>query len=347
MQGVRCENYIREAADILVNHSIKVKSGDLIKIHAGYEASPLALECARLLLQKGATPVIDMQLSGYEYVFLKNAPMKVLQSLPKTTLYETKNVDGIINIMTPENTKELSKAIQPIRKYVLRKKWVLFLYPTNSAAQDARMSLEQYTNFVFGATNLNWNKEAKKMNKVHKLVQKAKEVHIIGKETDLRFSVKGRKFVADDGTHNMPGGEVFTSPQEKTTEGHIFYEFPAIWGGREVDDVYLEFKKGKVVKATAGEGEAFLKRMIKTDRGASYLGEWGIGLNPRITQHTKQILFDEKINGTIHLALGQSYPECRGTNKSAIHWDMIKDLRKGGRIYLDGKEVFRDGRWKV
>ncbi|MDP4012107.1 MAG: aminopeptidase [Candidatus Nanoarchaeia archaeon] len=354
MQDLR----IKKSAEILVNHSVKAKKGELIKINAGYSAAPLVLECARLILKNGAIPLVNTHIPGYEYTFMKNAPDKVLRALPKTTLFEAKNIDGVINIMTFENTKELSgikpekmamhsKALQPLKNYTMKKKWVLFLYPTNGAAQDAKMSLSEYEDFVFGASNLDWTKEAKKMEKVRKLLQKSKEVHILGKETDLRFSVKGRKFVADDGTNNVPGGEVFTSPQEKTTEGHIFYDYPSLYNGRQVDEVRLEFKKGKVVKATASSDEDFLRKTLKTDKGASYLGEWGIGLNNGINKFTGQILFDEKINSSIHLALGQSYAECKGTNKSAIHWDMIKDLRKGGKIYLDSKLSFSNGRWKV
>lgn len=349
---------IKKSAEILVNHSTKVKAGENIKIYAGYDARPLALEIARLVLKKGAYPLLDIKLPGYEYVFLKNASNKVLRTLPDISLYEIKHVDAVINILTPTNTRELSnvnpdriatyrRAVQPIHKYVMNKKWVLFLYPTAVAAQNAGMSLEEFENFVFNASNLDWDKESRKMEKIRKVFQAGERVHIVGKETDLRIDVKGKKFVADNGVNNVPGGEIFTSPREQYTEGHIYYDFPAVWGGREVSGVKLVFKNGKVVRASANEGDDFLKKMIKTDKGASYLGELGIGLNPGITRFTKEILFDEKIYGTVHLALGQSYKECKGTNESAIHWDMIKDLRTKSEIYVDDKLIFKNGKYLI
>ena len=349
---------IKKSAEILVNHSIQAKKGENVKIYAGYDARPLAMEVARLILKNGAYPLLDIKLPGYDYTFMKNASNKVLRTLPEISLFEIKHVDAVINIMTPVNTRELSrvnpdkiamyrKAVEPIHKHVMNKKWVLFLYPTSAAAQDAGMSLEEYENFVFEACNLDWDKEARKMENVRKVFQAGKKVRIIGKETDLTVDVQGRKFVADNGRNNVPGGEVFTSPREKFTEGHIYYDFPAIFSGRQVNDVRLTFKNGKVIKASAGEGDEFLKKMIKTDHDASYLGELGIGLNPGINTFTKQILFDEKIYGTVHLALGQSYKECKGTTQSAIHWDMIKDLRAGGELWFDEKLVQREGKWLV
>lgn len=349
---------IKKAADILVNHSTRIDKGEHVKIYAGYDARPLALEISRLILKKGAYPLLDIKLPGYEYVFLKNASHKVLRTLPEISLYEIKHVDAVINILTPTNTRELSninperiatyrRAVQPIHKYVMNKKWVIFLYPTSAGAQNAGMSLEEFENFVFGACNLDWDKEARKMEKIRKIFQAGKQVHIIGKETDLRIDVKGRKFVSDDGRNNVPGGEIFTSPREKFTEGHIYYDYPAVWNGREVNDVKLTFKDGKVIKASAGEDGEFLKKMIKTDKGASYLGELGIGLNPGINRFTKEILFDEKIYATVHCALGQSYKQCKGTNESAIHWDMVKDLRKNSQIYIDDQLIFKNGKYLI
>jgi len=348
---------IKKLAEILVNYSVKIKKGDTVRIGSDSEAKPLILEIYKLVIQKGAFPILNIGLEGTPYIYYKYASEEQLKRFPKLALHEVKNSDAFISIGAEYNTKELTtvnpkkisirrKITYPISKVVLAKdNWVGCEFPTNALAQDAEMSLQEFEDFMYNSTNIDWNKMSKKQDKLKKILDKGKTVRIVAKDTDLTFSIKGRKGIKCDGHRNMPDGEVFIAPVETTVEGHIKYTYPAIYGGREVDGIYLEFKKGAVVKATAEKGESFLKAMINTDKGSKYLGEFGIGLNPGITKFVKQILFDEKMIGTIHLALGMAYKEGGGKNDSAVHWDMIKDLRKGGAFYVDGKCIQKNGKF--
>jgi aminopeptidase len=208
------------------------------------------------------------------------------------------------------------------------------------------MSLTEYEEFVYNAMLRDWTSEGTKMRKLKELFDNSKEVHLVGEESDLTMSIGGRTTIIDDGTHNMPGGELFTAPLEGSAEGKIYFDLPAVVYGKEVQEVRLEFEKGLIVDYSARKNDDLLKAMVETDKGSHRLGELGIGVNWGITRFTKNILLDEKIGGTIHLAIGQSYKECGGRNKSAIHWDMIKTL-KPGRIELDGKTVQENGRFKA
>ncbi|MFZ3073387.1 MAG: aminopeptidase, partial [Thermodesulfobacteriota bacterium] len=225
--------------------------------------------------------------------------------------------------------------------------WILCNFPTQALAQEADMSFAEYEDFLYGATNIDWGKVKKEEEKLKRVLDAGKEVRIVGVDTDLKISIKGRKAIACYGERNMPDGEVFLSPIEDSAEGYVYYEMPAIYQGREVTGIRLRFRKGKVVEASADKNEAFLLQMLDTDKGARFLGELGVGVNYGIQQFSKDILFDEKIGGTVHLAVGRSYEEAGGKNKSAIHWDMIKDLRRNGAIYIDGKPVQRNGRFLI
>lgn len=349
----------KKLADILVNYSIKVKKGDTILIFAGMEGVPLAQECSKLIVKKGAVPKVNLTLPGMEYYTHKNTPLEQLDKTPKVALLEMKNSQGVILIWSSMNTKELTnidpkritlrnKAMKPIHE--VRSKmnnWVGVGYPSLALAQDAEMSLEEFEDFVFNATNVDWKKESKKQDKIKALVDRTNDVRIVGKDTDLTFSIKGLKGVKCDGNNNMPDGEVFTAPIKKSVNGHIYYEFPTVKYGTEFQGIRLWFKDGKVIKATSEKNEKTLKAMLDTDSGSRYLGEFGIGLNYNIQRGIKQILFDEKIGGTIHLALGKTFDECDNGNRSAIHWDMIKDLRKDGKVFFDNKLVMKDGKWLI
>ncbi|PIN86549.1 aminopeptidase [Candidatus Woesearchaeota archaeon CG10_big_fil_rev_8_21_14_0_10_44_13] len=348
----------KKLAEIFVNYSVRIKKGDTVEISCGPEAKPLVLEISKLILKKGAIPLVRTGIEGYANVYYKYASNDILKRFPKIAMYEAKNTQASISIGTETNTKELS-GIDPkkmaIRSKVTRKlsdhivnknNWVIFEYPTNALAQDAEMSLEDFEDFVYNSCLLDWKKEARKQKKIVNLLHRTKKVRIKHKDTDLTFSIKGKKAKECAGTRNMPDGEVFTEPVKHSVNGYIRYSFPAIKGGREVDGIRLEFRNGKVVKATAEKNENYLNTMIKMDPGASYIGEFGIGLNYGIKRFVKQILFDEKIGGTIHFALGRAYKETGGENKSALHWDMIKDMRNGGEVYFDDKLVMKNGKWK-
>ena len=216
-------------------------------------------------------------------------------------------------------------------------------FPTEALAQETDRSLGEYEKLYYSAVEQDWGAMARMFAGAKRILEKADQVRIVGKETDLTFSIRKRIAIPCAGEYNMPDGEIFTAPVENSTEGKIYYEFPAIAGGREVGGIRLVFRKGRVVEASAEKNEGYLKEMLAADKGASVLGEFGIGANAGVTSFTRDILLDEKMGGTIHLAVGRSYPESGGKNDSAVHWDMIKDLRTQGELYLDGKPVLRSG----
>lgn len=347
---------VKKLAEILINHSITVKKGSKIVISYQSEAHPLALECYKLIIKKGAYPIVHCSMPGMSYAYFKNASEEQLKNFPELAMHEAKNTDGDISIGASYNSKELTninpkkiatrrKVTNPLSEIVMKKKnWVLVEYPTNALAQDAEMSLDEMEDFVFNATNIDWTKVQKEGEKLRKVLDQGSDVRIIGKDTDISFSIKGRTAENSAGKFNMPDGEVFTAPVETTTKGYIHFDFPVIHGGREVDGVKLTFRNGEIVKAEARKNEDYLKQVLNMDKGAKRLGEFGIGINYGIKKFTKRILFDEKIGGTIHLAMGRAYEECKGTNKSALHWDMIKDLRKEGAVYVDDKLIIKNGK---
>jgi aminopeptidase len=349
---------INELARILVNHSLGVKKGETVLIASSSElAKPLVLEVFRETLKAGGHPLTSVGFEETANIFYDEAKDEQMNHLPRTKMYEAKNIDCFVNIRAPLNKKSLStvdpkkvgvrsKALRKISEEIVNnKRWVLTNFPTNALAQEGDMSLEEYEDFLYGATNVDWTKLKKIEMKLKKVLDAGSEVHITGRETDLKLSIKGRRAIPCFGERNMPDGEVFLSPVEDSAEGHIFYEMPAIYQGREVLGVRLKFKGGKVVDATAEKNEKFLIATLDTDRGGRFLGELGIGVNYGIKNFSKDILFDEKIGGTVHLAVGRSYEEAGGKNKSAVHWDMIKDLRKGGIIRIDGRVIQKNGKF--
>lgn len=355
---------VKKLAEILVNHSTKVKKGDKVTITADSDAKSLIKEVYRFCIKKGAIVTVKIGLPGLSYIFLKNAQKHQLEHYPKISELETKETDVFISIGADYNTRELtnidhkklavrSKILNKISKIALTKRWVGVDFPTNALAQDAGMSLEEYENFLFNATNLNPEKTVKRLKNLEKIVGKTKKVRLVGKETDITFSIKNMIARSEYAKHNVPDGEVFTAPEKFSVNGKIKFTYPAIRAGNEVEGISLEFKNGKIVKAKADKNEKFLKAMLDMDKGSRYLGEFGIGMNDMITKFTKNLLFDEKIGGTIHLAIGMAYPECIEKNKkngndSALHWDIVKDFRReGGEIIFDGKTVQKNGKWLV
>lgn len=352
---------IVKQAEVLVNQSIKLKKGDNVIIATSFEAKPLVYEIYKLLIQKGAGQVrISFDDEILSEIYYKNASPTQIKSFPSVYSYEMKKMDCYIRISAPTNSKALTsvdpkviserqKVIRPILDYrVDNTRWVVTRFPTASSAQDAEMSLTEYEDFVFGAINkVDWKKKFVEQEKLRKLVDKTDKVRIIAPGTDLRFSIRGRKADNAGGECNMPDGEVFTSVIENSAEGVISYTYPAIYMSKEFLGVILEFKSGKVVKATAEKGESDLNKILDTDKGARFIGEFGIGNNYAIGRFTKDILFDEKIGGSIHLALGKGYKKTLSKNSSAIHWDMICDLRNKGELYFDERLVQKNGKWLV
>lgn len=351
---------VKKLAQILVHHSLGLKKGETVLIGSSSElAKPLVLEVYREVMETGGNPFTSIAFEETANIFYSMASKDQIANFPKTKLYEAKNIDCFVNIRASVNKKAMSnieptvisarsKVLRPISEEIVNnKRWILCNYPTNSLAQEADMSLEEYEDFLYGATNIDWNKVKQEEMKLKKVLDKANEVRLVGKDTDLKISIKGRKAIPCYGERNMPDGEVFLSPVEDSAEGHIYYEMPAIYQGREVLGIRLKFRGGKVVDARADKNEKFLITMLDTDKGSRFLGELGIGVNYGIQNFSKDILFDEKIGGTVHLAVGRSYEEAGGKNISAVHWDMIKDLRQGGAIYLDGKAIQKNGKFLI
>jgi len=354
------DSRIERLAEIVLDKACRIGKKDYIQIVGGIEAQDFILALFEKSVKKGAFPTIKASLPDQSFLYYKNAKKFQLKWFPKLAMQEMKLTKAIVYIQSDTNRKELAripterinirqKALKELDEWRVNKtNWCIVAFPSTGFAQDAGMSLKEYEDFVYSATNFDFSRLEKKFEKLIKLENQTDKVRIVGKETDLEFSVKGRKAISDlKWLKNIPAGEVFNSVVENSAEGHIYYEFPAVYLDNEVDGVRLEFKKGKVVKESAEKNSAFLSRVLKSDKGARFLGEFGIGLNYGIKEFSKDILFDEKIGGTIHLALGQSYKECKGKNKSIVHWDMIKDLRKNGKVYFDGKLVEKNGKLRV
>jgi aminopeptidase len=349
------ERQVRRLADILVHHSVKAKKGEIVRVSTAELGRPLALAVYREVLRAGAHPLLSVGFDEANGIFYEEASPEQVAHLPPTKMREAKTIDADIIILAPANTRNLShvpprriadrrKALKPISELLLRRvRWVLTNFPTEALAQETDRSLAEYEKLYYRAVDQDWRAMARMFARAKKVLEKADRVRIVGKETDLAFSIKRRTAIPCAGEYNMPDGEIFTAPVETSTEGKIHFEFPAIAGGREVAGIRLTFRKGRVVEASAEKNEGYLKEMLAADRGAAVLGEFGIGANAGVTSFTRDILLDEKMGGTIHLAIGRSYPESGGKNDSAVHWDMIKDLRTQGELYLDGKPVLRTG----
>ncbi len=355
--------FVDKFARLLVGYSIYAKKGETISIEGSAAAEPLMEAVYEHMLRAGAYPFLRMMPADATLGFFANAQAHHLDQVAPFEKVLAKAMDGSIRVMASTNTRTLSavdpskqarmaKARRDIRKIILAKKWALTLFPTEAYAQDAEMSLRDFETFVIKANFLDHKDPVAEWNKLEKFHQKliarlkgADEIRIVGPGTDLRMSVKKRIFISSVATHNVPSGEIFTGPVEESVEGHIAYDFPVCEGGREIDGIRLVFRGGKVVDASATKNKKYFLTMLDMDPGARRLGELGIGTNFGIQQFIKNILFDEKIGGTVHLALGESYPETGGVNKSALHWDMIKDLRKGGAIYVDGKLFQKNGKF--
>jgi aminopeptidase len=360
---------LQKLARLLCRYSVRLRPGELVAINGEALAAPLIRECYREALRCGAHPVCDVGLDGLQEIFLREASDRQLRWVSPLARYKVRTIDAQIGIWADENTKSLSQmdprrvaqaqaARRPILKTFMRRsaagqlRWVGTQWPCQASAQDAEMSLEEYEEFVFGAGHLNdpdpiatWQRIARQQQALVDFLNRARQVRIVAEDTDLTFSCRGRRWINCDGRNNFPDGEVFTGPVESSVTGHVKFSFPAVHNGREVHGARLRFDAGKVVRAEADKGADFLRAMIAMDRGAAYLGEAAIGTNYNIQRYTKNTLFDEKIGGTIHLALGAGYPETGNRNDSGLHWDMVCDLRGGGEIWVDGELIQKNGRF--
>jgi aminopeptidase len=350
---------IDEYARLLVERSVDVQPGWQVSVRATPLARPLVDAIVEQVARRGAYPILQLSFEQIGGPFAREAPLELLRQAAPLQRRIWAEIDAFISIWGPENTREgsdlseerreaLQQAARPMRERTMSMAvpWVVAEYPVPAVAQDAGMTLAEYEQFLFDAVLRDWDGEGRRMRAIADRFDAAADVRIVAPGTDLRLSLSGRAGAVDDGHVNMPGGEVFYSPVEDSAEGVIeFREFPAVYFGQEVEGVRFVFEGGRVVDASARTGEAFLLRTLDTDAGARRLGELGIGCNPGIQRFMKNVAFDEKIDGTIHLALGNSYSFTGGTNTSSIHWDIVKDLRIDGQLYADGRLVQEDGVW--
>jgi aminopeptidase len=361
---------VAKLADLLVNYSLELQPGQLVRIDGGIVAAPLTTELYRYALQAGAHPRTRLEVEGLDVIAVRDSSEEQLTFVSEIDRFEIETLDALITIWADKNTRSLSQADpQRLSKRIAARReltnrywdrmdegaarWVGTRFPTDAHAQDAEMSLAEYEDFVYGACHVqddedpvaHWQKVSGELNTRARELETFREIRIVGPDTDLRLGVDGRAWLAADGKLNMPDGEIFTSPVETETMGEIRFSFPAIFQGRGVEDVRLRFEGGRVVQAEAAAGEDYLQSLLDMDEGARILGEVAFGLNYEIDRFTRDILFDEKIGGTMHLALGSSFKKLGGRNESGLHWDMICDLRAEGEVYADGELMWKAGRF--
>lgn len=364
------DSRIRRLADVLVHYSVAVKKGQLVILASPPAGLPLLIELYRAVLEARANPVIRCAPEEAAELMARHASKEQLSFIDPMRKLEVESTDAYIHVWAEQNTRHLSQADpkrlairsaaqRPVKDIFLKRaaagklRWVGTQYPTQASAQDAEMSLSEYADFVLNAGKLDqadpvkaWKAQSVMQQRLTDYLNGKRELRVTAANgTDLRMSIVDRRWINCDGHENFPDGEVFTGPVVESVEGTVRFSFPAVHAGREVDGVMLKFRGGQVVEASAAKGEAFLHSMLKMDPGASYLGECAIGTNYGIQRYTRNTLFDEKIGGTVHFALGAGYPETGNTNQSGLHWDMVVDLRQGGRVEIDGKPISVDGKF--
>ena len=342
----------------LVRYSTSLKKGEKVLIDLHDVPDSIGLALIREVRAKGAFPFIRIHQSRLSREMIKGAEDSQYEILAKHLLTEMKDMDAYIAIRGGNNIAENSdvpaermqlamKHMRPVMDHRVKKtKWCVLRWPSSSMAQQAGMSTEAFENFYFDVCLLDYKALIPAMNALKKLMDKTEDVHITGPATDLRFSLKGQHALVSAGNYNIPDGEVFTSPVRDSAEGHITYNAPTIYQGIPFDTIRLEFSKGQIIKADAGAKTAQLNKILDSDEGARYVGEFALGLHPLILHPMRDILFDEKIAGSFHFTPGQAYEEADNGNRSQVHWDMVSIQRKdcgGGEIYFDGKLIRKDG----
>jgi aminopeptidase len=365
------DDFAPRLAQVLTEYSLPIQPGDYVAIRASVAAEPLIRALYEAVVKRGGNVFVMPSLPGLQETYFRYAGGDQLDFCDPVLLYAIEQWDVLFQILAPANTKALSridpqvmarkqKASHPINEAYFRRiddeslRWNITAWPTSAGAQEAEMGLLDYTEFMYKACGLDhddpvayWqDRKARQQTYVDWLAGK-KEVRITGPGIELTFRFDGRPWINDWGNNNFPSGEVFTSPLEKTVNGRVAFNFPTMYGGREINGVELTFDAGRVVEASAAKGEAYLLSQLGMDEGARYLGEFAIGTNYGIQAFTGSTLFDEKIGGTVHMALGKAIEEAGGTNDSQIHWDMVHDMKQGGEVYIDGDLFYRDGQFVI
>ena len=358
-------------ARVMVEYSTGVKPGDVVAITGGVAAEPLLRALYREVVLHGGNPVLVPTLNGLSSALVANGSDAQLTQLSPIERFVREEADVLIVISAETNTKSSSNvdlarqrmfdsARAELRGTFMRRaaegklRWSGTLFPTDSYAQDAELSTDEFTEFMFAACKLNeedpaaaWRELRDEQQRLIDWLTDKSDVHVVAPGTDLKLSIAGRTWNNSDGHRNFPSGEIFTGPLETSANGHIQFSFPVVTAGREISDIRMRFVDGRVVDASAAKNEAYLISSLDVDEGARHLGEFAFGTNFSITQFTKNILLDEKIGGTIHMALGAGYPDTGSTNQSAIHWDMICDTREDGLVTVDGVPFLRNGKFLI
>lgn len=361
---------LSKLAKVLTNYSVGVKPGQLVRISGPPMSEPLIVEIYREVIRAGGHPAVHMVPEELSEIRYKQGSDEQLKYISPMTWTIVEKIDCSIDIWASSNTKALSNcdpsrqalasaARKPVNDRFLERaaggelKWTGTQFCCEASAQDAEMSLAEYEDFVYSAGLLDlddpakgWQEIADRQQRLVDFLNGKKQVHITTPQgTDIRFGIEGRTWINCCGHENFPDGEVFTGPVEDATDGTVVYSFPACHGGREVHDIVLKLRAGCVVEATAGKNEDYLFKMLDQDEGARTFGELAMGANYSIKRYTKNTLFDEKIGGTFHAAVGSGYPETGSKNQSGLHWDMVCDLRQGGRISVDGELISENGKF--
>jgi aminopeptidase len=355
-------------AELLSGYSLGLREGRVLRIDGEESTIPLVTALYRSAIERGALPYLKVRPAGLDEILLAEGSEEQLSHIPESERAQSEQLDAWLTIWSSSNTRALTRVDPERRRLDLAKhfrlvnrrwqrisagelSWCGTLYPTQAYAQDAEMSLAEYEDFVYGACHVNgdqdpvehWESMSAALTARARELDGVRELRIVGPDTDLRVVVEGRPWIPSDGKDNMPDGEIFTSPVESGTAGEIYFAFPSVFQGQVVEDVRLRFEEGRVVHSEASSGEDYLRALISTDAGAAVLGEVAFGLNYEIDRFTRDILFDEKIGGTMHVALGGGFDEAGTRNKSDLHWDLICDLRHEGEVYADGELVWRAG----
>jgi aminopeptidase len=362
---------IERWASVLTEYSVEVQPGDVVGVTGGAAAEPLLRAIYRHVVARGGHPVLVPSFSGQTNDLIALGTDEQLTAVSPVERFLRAEADVLISVtaetntrtgsgLDPERQRRYNAARAELRQIFLRRaaegalRWTSTLYPTDAHAQDADMPTADFAEFMFRACKLHepdpaeaWRKLAAWQARLIDWLRDKHEIHVVGPDTDLRLSVTGRTWINSDGHRNFPSGEIFTGPVETSVEGVIRCSFPVVTAGREIADIRLRFQEGRVVEASAAREETYLLSALNTDPGARYLGEFAFGTNFDITRFTKNILLDEKIGGTIHVALGAGYPDTGSVNQSAIHWDLICDVRSGGIVTVDGEVFLQDGRFVI
>ena len=347
----------KQLGEVLVHYSAEVKSGGRIMIAMGeLESFPLVHAVYEAAIKAGAFPQVQFLSETLRRSVLKYGTSEQLRWVPEIEAYGMEWADVYFGLRGGHNLHEqwdiagqrLSENQAAMGKVSTlrwaKTRWCLVRVPDADLAQQAETDLETLTDMFFDACLRDWPSESGRWHRWADRLNRVSEIRIVGQGTDLRFSVEGRKWIVADGKINMPDGEILTSPVAETVEGQISFELPGVLGGRLMRDIRLRWNKGQLVEARSSTNQDFLDAVVRSDPGASLIGEFAFGTNPGVTLFCKDILLDEKIGGTVHIALGRAYPECGGTNQSAIHWDIIKDTTRSGTVFADGEPVLRDGK---